>query len=129
MLKKEKESKIKDRTRLISVNVDSRGNSGRRVIPLAVMMMSSRKSLYGDDHDQVVVFDDDDDDKVLVCCRSPGNRGDSELSLGFEGTTESPADMARSFYFVMWAYGGWSVLHTLSHNPQGLSLLFCSLFL
>nr|KAG5712974.1 hypothetical protein BaRGS_021768 [Batillaria attramentaria] len=48
-----------------------------------------------------------------VYALASGNTGDSEISTGFDGTLESPATIAKSIYFVMYAYGGWQHANTL----------------
>ncbi|XP_025076280.1 b(0,+)-type amino acid transporter 1-like [Pomacea canaliculata] len=45
----------------------------------------------------------------------------SDLSTGFHGTETSAASIAKSFYFVMWAYGGWNNINNITEevkNPK-----------
>ncbi|KAL8598646.1 hypothetical protein ACOMHN_013529 [Nucella lapillus] len=50
-----------------------------------------------------------------------GGHPDSELTSGFAGTTDSPASIAKSFYFVMWTYGGWDSSNTIVEEVKNPS--------
>ncbi|XP_076462472.1 Y+L amino acid transporter 2-like [Babylonia areolata] len=50
-----------------------------------------------------------------------GDNMDSELGTGFAGTSDSPASIASSFYFVMWAYGGWDNANSIVEEVKNPS--------